>query len=1111
MSLNSTQLGVHRLPSALGAGGTSQPAGGWVWVDSSGNVTVEANLTVDGVLVVSGGETFVGLVTITSTSGAGAAGVLGGQEVEITNTQAATAGATIRNPGYIDWAGQYWDGAATATGRLGRFGAVCDTQVAGVPTVYRLAWTDAAGAIQWSVDQAGHTLQTGVAYGPDGTIAAPTWAFTSDVDTGAYLAAVGHYGIAVGGVQRVDVDATRVMFTSATGAGAAGVLGPVLGGLQNTEAATVGATIKNPGALTFEGRTWETTGGTSTTQAFGQLGGVIDSITAATGAPLTYRLAWATTAGAIKWDVDEVGDTTQAGNMILPCVANVASPTACKWRMLRETTTLNGENDYVWRVSYNDAQGDDATQIAWGQQMEATYYDGVARQSEWILSYTSAAGVGFRPYQVNVMHDGADADKALHMIKGHVQIYPSAAGANPWVIFGDAFASGVPSKTLYVQDSGVISTPNAVQTYKQRTSVAGVDSTLAYLDASNRWLWAPGGEEVNVTGAVTIGAGALGSVYSKLHVQPSITATAALQTAEYHNPQVTQSTANDFYGCQYATTYAVADGIAAPRLQNIRIDAPSVTLGAGSSLVEATTVYIQGSPSAGTTTYALVVDNANSGGHARFTQVGAVAKPTIAIGAATDLGFYQAAANVIGLTASSVQVARFGHDYSQIAGVYTQISGICYASRFESVASQEAVTIVPYGAAAGNTGELRLRELAANGTDYVAHKAADAVTSYTLTWPGAVAGGANYSLVSDASGVLSWYNAPGTYAPIGASYITVSAEGGLSGESVLAGTTNQITLTPGAGTMTLSTPQDIATASSVTFANLTLGTGGALRTGTTLGNTLLLQAYDNDTGPGYETFVTLTAGNTPTCDLATGVTIGGAYVYRASGTDVPVADGGTGLSTFGGVGTVLFTSAADTLTSAAGFTYVAGVLSAPAVVTSAQAGVTLGPYGASAGNTGELRLLELAANGTHYTAIKVADALTASDTYTLPSAYPGASGYALTSTTAGVMSWAAHEALTDSATASANDITLPANQRSHEITGTTDVQRIATAGWTAGAIFCLRFTNAAPGDVIDGTASGGGYGKINMIGSVNFDPAQYDRIFLFFDGTEFWEIAQGGY
>lgn len=99
--------------------------------------------------------------------------------------------------------------------------------------------------------------------------------------------------------------------------------------------------------------------------------------------------------------------------------------------------------------------------------------------------------------------------------------------------------------------------------------------------------------------------------------------------------------------------------------------------------------------------------------------------------------------------------------------------------------------------------------------------------------------------------------------------------------------------TTSAATATLTIDVDKAQTAmtSVDFAN-----AGRIGTGTTAADTLLLQAYDVD-GTAYTTFATLTANDTPTMDLATGVTIGSAYVYRVSGTDVAVADGGTGAST----------------------------------------------------------------------------------------------------------------------------------------------------------------------------------------------------------------------
>lgn len=74
--------------------------------------------------------------------------------------------------------------------------------------------------------------------------------------------------------------------------------------------------------------------------------------------------------------------------------------------------------------------------------------------------------------------------------------------------------------------------------------------------------------------------------------------------------------------------------------------------------------------------------------------------------------------------------------------------------------------------------------------------------------------------------------------------------------------------------------------------NVTTLTGAGLRTGTTATNTLLLQAYDTDTGPAYTTFITLTAGNTPTCDLSSAVTIGGQAIPHGTLTQHDVLVGG---------------------------------------------------------------------------------------------------------------------------------------------------------------------------------------------------------------------------
>jgi len=77
--------------------------------------------------------------------------------------------------------------------------------------------------------------------------------------------------------------------------------------------------------------------------------------------------------------------------------------------------------------------------------------------------------------------------------------------------------------------------------------------------------------------------------------------------------------------------------------------------------------------------------------------------------------------------------------------------------------------------------------------------------------------------------------------------------------------------------------------------SITMADNGSIQTTTTDTDTMLIQGYDVD-GTAYVPFITITNADDPTCDLNTGVTIGTKYIYRADGTDVPVADGGTGAS-----------------------------------------------------------------------------------------------------------------------------------------------------------------------------------------------------------------------
>ena len=57
----------------------------------------------------------------------------------------------------------------------------------------------------------------------------------------------------------------------------------------------------------------------------------------------------------------------------------------------------------------------------------------------------------------------------------------------------------------------------------------------------------------------------------------------------------------------------------------------------------------------------------------------------------------------------------------------------------------------------GSQKELRLQD--SSGGQYIGQKASGTTTSYTVTWPAAVAGGNGYLLKSTTGGVLSWEEA----------------------------------------------------------------------------------------------------------------------------------------------------------------------------------------------------------------------------------------------------------------------------------------------------------------------------------------------------------------
>jgi hypothetical protein len=108
------------------------------------------------------------------------------------------------------------------------------------------------------------------------------------------------------------------------------------------------------------------------------------------------------------------------------------------------------------------------------------------------------------------------------------------------------------------------------------------------------------------------------------------------------------------------------------------------------------------------------------------------------------------------------------------------VSGIVFkGSTGQLQFSTIGLLLNPYGTSAGNTGEIRFSELAANGSNYVGFKASDLISS-SLTWTlPAIDSTGTQALVSNGSGVLSWASISTT--PGGANTNVQYNDGGVFG------------------------------------------------------------------------------------------------------------------------------------------------------------------------------------------------------------------------------------------------------------------------------------------------------------------------------------------
>jgi hypothetical protein len=222
------------------------------------------------------------------------------------------------------------------------------------------------------------------------------------------------------------------------------------------------------------------------------------------------------------------------------------------------------------------------------------------------------------------------------------------------------------------------------------------------------------------------------------------------------------------------------------------------------------------------------------------------------------------------------------------------------------------------------------------------------------------------------TGILSLTAGPGISISSGQNP-TITNTGVLSlnsatGTLILQGTTNQVNINTSGNTITLSLPQNIHTQATPIFAGLTLKRS-------TAGNVFVIR----NTSDTADTFTITDAGI---------VSLG-----TWQGTPIGISYGGTGATTASGARTNLGAAASGINTD---ITAIRGL--------NQQNAIQINPYGTASGNTGEIRFLELAANGTNYVGFKAPDNIASNIIWTLPNS-DGTPGQVLTTNGSGGLIW----------------------------------------------------------------------------------------------------------